>query len=108
MLRLRWVCSIFHRTGIFRAVNSGFRVLMHLHRAPGFVGSVANIFERAVDALGFAGDAEAASMPDDLVSEENPLFARDDAHQILLDLLRIVVGGEFEASRDAVYMGIDD
>jgi hypothetical protein len=30
---------------------------MNLHRAPGFVGGVADIFEQAADALGFAGEA---------------------------------------------------
>ena len=57
-----------------------FRVLMNLDRAPGFVGGVADIFQRAVDAFWFAGDAEFAAVPDDLVREENPLLARDDAH----------------------------
>ena len=62
----------------------------------------------AVDALGFAGDAELASVPDDLVGKENPFLARDDAHQVLLDLLRVIVRGEFETARDAVNMGVDD
>ena len=84
------------------------RVLVQVYRAPGFVGGVAEIFERAIDAFGFAGDTQAATVPDDLVREEDPLFARDDFHQVLLDLLRVVVRGEFEAAGDAVDMGVDD
>ena len=57
-----------------------FRVLVDVDRAPGFVGGVADIFEETVDAFGFAGDAEFAPVPDELVGEENPFFPRDDAH----------------------------
>src|ERR1700683_253750 len=85
-----------------------FRILMHLHGAPGLVGGVAEVFEGAVYAPRLAGDAELASVPDDLVGKENPPFARDNAHQVLLDFLRVTVRGEFEAPRDAVHMSIDD
>ena len=81
---------------------------MHVHGAPGFVGGVADIFEGTVDAFGFARDAEFAAVPDDLVGEKNPFFPRDDAHQILLDFLRVIVGGEFQAAGDAVDVGVDD
>jgi len=80
---------------------------MHLHRAPGLVRGVAYIFQRAVYAFGLAGDAEFASVPDDLVGKENPFLAWDHAHQILLDFLRIVVRGQFEAAGDAVHVGVD-
>ena len=59
---------------------ASFRVFVHLHCAPGFVGGVADIFEETVDAFRFAGDAEFAAVPDQLVGEENPFLARDDAH----------------------------
>src|ERR1035438_2444248 len=85
-----------------------FRVLVRLHRAPGFVRGMADIFQCTVDALGLAGDAELASVPDDLVGKQNPFLARDDAHQVLLDLLGISVCREFEAARNAVNMGVDD
>lgn len=81
---------------------------MHRHRAPGLIGGMAEVFEGAVDALGLAGDAEPASVPDDLVGKENPLFAWDDSHQVLFDFLRIILRGEFEAARDAVYVSVDD
>src|SRR6267154_1361137 len=83
-------------------------VLVYLNRAPRFVGGVADIFQGAIHAFGFSGDTEFASVPDELVGEENPFLARDDAHQVLLDLLWIGVRGEFEAARDAVHMSIDD
>lgn len=81
---------------------------MHFHRAPGLVGGVAEVFEGTVDALGLAGNAEPASVPDNLVGEENPLFAWDDSHQVSFDFLRVSLRGEFEAARDAVYVGVDD
>jgi len=85
-----------------------FRVLMNLDRAPGFVGGVANIFQRAIDTLRLACDAEFASMPDDLMGKENPFLAGDDAHQILLDFLRIIVGRQFQAARNAMHVSVDD
>src|SRR6202046_979303 len=84
------------------------RVLVQLHRAPGFICRVADIFQRAIDAFGFAGDAELASVPDDLVSEENPFLAWNNAHQVLLDLLRVGIGGEFETAGDAVDVSVND
>ena len=85
-----------------------FSILVHVDRAPGLVGGVAEVFERTVDTLGLARDAELASVPYDLVGKKNPLLARDDAHQVLLDLLRVIVRGQLQAARDAVDMSIDD
>ena len=45
-------------------------------------------------------------MPDHLVSEVSPLFARDDLHQILLDLLGIVMARKFQATGDAIDMSV--
>jgi hypothetical protein len=66
---------------------------MHLHCAPRLVARVADIFQRTFYALGLARNAQAASVPDDLVGEENPFFARDDVHQVLFDFLRVGVRG---------------
>src|SRR5580704_14670244 len=85
-----------------------FCVFVHFHGAPGFIGGVAKVFEGTVEALGLTGDAELASVPDDLVGKEDPLVARDNAHQILLNFLWVVIGCEFEAPRDAVYMSVDN
>ena len=81
---------------------------MQFHRAPGLIGGMADIFQQAVDTFGIARDAKFASVPNDLVSKQNPFLARDNAHQILLDLLRIIVGGQFEAARDAMHVSVDD
>src|ERR1700731_2827906 len=81
---------------------------MYFHRAPGLIGGMADVFQKAIHALRFARNAELASMPDNLMGEENPLLARDDAHQVLLDFLWIIVRGEFETARDAVYMSVDN
>jgi hypothetical protein len=40
---------------------------VNVNRAPGFVGGVAKIFQRAVDAFGTAGNADGAAVKDDLV-----------------------------------------
>src|ERR1700691_2594643 len=81
---------------------------MHLHRTPGLVGGVAEVFEGTVNALGLAGDAKLASVPDDLVRKENPLVAGDNTRQVLLNFLRVIVRGQLEAPRDAVYMSVDN
>src|SRR5579863_8668926 len=65
-------------------------------------------FQRAIGAFGFAGDAQAAAVPDDLVREQDPFLPRDYLHQVLLDFLGIVLRGEFKATGDAVHMGVDD
>ena len=47
-------------------------------------------------------------MPDELVGEENPFLAGDDAHQVLLDFLWVGILRQFEAAGDAGDVGIDD
>src|SRR5579863_1388790 len=81
------------------AIDLSVRVLVQADGAPSLVGGVADIFEQAVDALGLASDAELASVPDDLVRKKYPLFAGNDAHQVLLDFLRIGIRGQLEAAR---------
>src|SRR5579862_9390822 len=81
---------------------------MHVHGAPCFVPGVADIFQGALGALRFAGDAEFAAVPDDLVREQDPLLAWDNLHQVLLDLHGFVLRGQFKTARDAVNMSIDD
>src|SRR6202020_2900106 len=90
------------------AKSVDLRVGVELHRTPGFICRVADIFERAIDAFGLAGNAELAAVPDDLVSEENPFLARNNAHQVLLDFLGVGIGGEFQTAGDAVYVGVND
>src|SRR5947209_20069982 len=67
--------------------KSGLGVLVDVDCRPALVGGVADVFERALDATRLPRDADAASVPDQLVGEVDPLLARDDLHQILLDLL---------------------
>jgi len=81
---------------------------MHFHRAPGLVGGVAEVFEGTVDALGLAGNAEPASVPDKSGGRRESTFRVDDSHQVSFDFLRVSLRGEFEAARDAVYVGVDD
>src|ERR1041384_2956210 len=78
--------------------GSLLRMLMHFHCAPGLVAGVANVFEQAVGAPGAAGDAQFASVPDNLVREQSPALARDHAHQVLFDLFRIFFPGQLQAS----------
>src|SRR5262249_52357343 len=51
--------------------------------------------------------AQSTAMPNDLVREEDPLLGRNDFHQVLLNLGRIRVPGEFEAPGDSCDMRID-
>src|SRR6266852_7424835 len=73
----------------------------------GFVLRITDGFEVAVDAAGFAGDAHAAAMPDQLVRELNPFFFGNDTYQVLLDFFGIFVLGEIEAAREANHVGVD-
>ena len=47
--------------------NLRLRALVNLHRAPGFIGRVAEGLQRTVDTFGGASVTELAAMPDDLV-----------------------------------------
>ena len=62
----------------------------------------------ALDALGAAGLADLASVPDQLVREKDPAILRDDAHEVLLDFLGIGVAGEVEAGGEALDVGVHD
>ena len=75
---------------------------------PGLVAGVALFLDGAVDAAGFAGDADGAAVQDELVAEVDPVIFRDDLHQILLDFFRLGVEGELEAAREAQHVGVDD
>ncbi len=75
---------------------------------PGFVGGVAELFEGALGALGFAGVADGAAVVDQLVGELNPAVVRDDLHQVLFDGLRGFAAGEAQAAGDAKDVRIDD
>src|SRR6184192_2663017 len=84
----------------------GFCRLMDLYRAPGFVRRMADILEQTIRTLRPPRDAKLSPMPDHLVSEVGPFFARDDLHQILLDLLGIVLARKFQATGDAIDMSV--
>jgi hypothetical protein len=73
---------------------------------PGFVGGVTDVFEWTLGALGHARDAEGTSVMNNLVGEVDPFVLREDAHEVLLDLDRLVVLREFEAAGDAVHVGV--
>src|ERR1051326_5135425 len=80
---------------------------MNLHRAPVLVRSMANIFQRAIDALRLARETYLSSMPDDLVREQYPFRLRDYFHQILFDLRRIGLLGELQPPRDPGHVRVD-
>src|SRR5579862_4949230 len=79
-----------------------------LDGAPGFVGGVAKILQRAIGAFRTPCDAQRAAVQDDLVREEDPLVTRDHVHQVPLDLLRIGVSGQLQTVRNALHVRIDD
>src|SRR3974377_2247458 len=86
----------------------GLRRFVNVDGGPGFVGGVAERFDWAVDAFGLARDADGAAMMDDLVGEVDPLVARDDLHQVLLDLAGVGVLRKFEAAGDALDVRVND
>src|SRR5690349_8861447 len=95
---------------MFCAQDDGmlFRTLVNSHRTPGLVGGITDVLQRTVHAFRTAGNAQFASVPDDLVGEQSPLFPWNDLHQILLDPFWIVVARKFQAAADAVDVGIDN
>src|SRR5262245_8067175 len=62
-----------------------------------FEGAWAVRGERAMLAVRFAREANAAAVPDDLMGKANPVFLRDHLHQVLLDFLRRRLSGEPQA-----------
>src|SRR5580692_1270482 len=89
--------------GIFRSSVEPQKLarcpLVHFHRAPRLVPGVADVLQRTLRALRLARDAQLPSVPDDLVGKENPALSWDDLHQILLDLLRVVLLRQFQSPR---------
>ena len=73
-----------------------------------FVGCVAERFQVALGALGFAGGTDAAPMPDQLVGKLNPFVPRDDGDQVLLDLFGVIVARQVQALREPKHVRIHD
>src|SRR5215475_1390446 len=83
------------------------RSFVHFHGRPRIVFRVTQRLDRAIYTLRLSSNAQTPSMMNDLVRVQNPPVARDDLHQILFDLLRVVVLGEFPPPRNAVHVRID-
>src|SRR5712671_7087105 len=47
-------------------------------------------------------------MPNDLMGEQNPFLARDHPHQVLLDILGIVILRELQPARNAMNVRVHD
>src|SRR4051794_40791343 len=90
-----------YATPIWR--RSGLRPFVDLDGGPGLIRRVANIFERTVRALRLARYAQRATMVNHLMREVDPFLLWDDAHQVLLDVLRIILIGKLEPARDAMH-----
>src|SRR5207237_2412072 len=65
-----------------------------------------------VDDAALAGGApcaaDAAAVPDQQVRETRPVLARDEPHQVALDLDRVLLLREAEALRETPHMRVDD
>src|ERR1700686_3067224 len=83
------------------------RIFVDLDCAPGFVSGVTDILQQTIHTFRPPRRTQLASMPDDLVRERNPLFTRDDFHQILFNLYGIGVLRQLESARDASYVRVD-
>src|SRR2546428_2215123 len=66
----------------------------------------AEIRERAVRAVRLAGVADPAAMEDQAVRDTDPAVARDEGHQVALDLDRVVVLRQTQAPREPPDMGV--
>ena len=75
---------------------------------PGFVGGVAEVFEGAVGAARFAGDADLTAVVDEFVGELDPPVAGDYFLQVLFYLHGVGLFGEFEAVGEAVDVRVHD
>src|SRR5690349_14782424 len=75
----RWIKSCFTFVRLQYALLC---VLVHLHRAPRLVPSVTDILQQTLRALRIPRKAKPPPMPDDLMREQNPLFWRNDFHQV--------------------------
>src|ERR1700722_1504325 len=71
------------------------------------VPRITDPFKITLDAARLARDADAASVPDDLVREADPVFLRNDIHQVVLDFFGVFVFGKVEAIGNADDVGID-
>src|SRR5947209_5456451 len=67
---------------------------------------MADCFQFAINALGLASNAQSPPMPDHAMREVDPLVTRDHSHQVLLNLAGFVLGSKFEASGNAIDMGV--
>ena len=74
----------------------------------GFILRVAQRLEIALDAFGLARMAHTPPVPDYLVGEQNPLFARKDMYQILLHFFRVSVFCQVEPPRYSKHVSIDN
>ena len=81
---------------------------MHFHRRPRLVFRMTQRLYRTIRALRLARDAQIPPVMDHLVRVQNPPIRRDDLHQILLNLLRVIVLSELPSPRDAMHVRIDN
>src|SRR5947209_5232706 len=91
--------SLFLQNQTLRHVRhkplSRLRAFMHLDRGPGLVLRMAQWLDGTIRTLRLPRDAQIPSMVDDLVRIQNPALRRNDFHQVLLNLDRIIVLREF-------------
>src|SRR5207248_10480943 len=73
-----------------------------------FVLCVAERFQVAFQALRLARLANPPPVPNDLVRKEDPFVLGNHLHQVLFDLLRILVSRQVQALGDSLDMGVHD
>ena len=77
-------------------------------RRPGLIGGVTQRLERAVRAARRTRDADLPAVVDQLMREGDPTVLRNELHQVMLDLLRLVVDRKLKPAREAQDMRVDD
>ena len=71
---------------------------------PAFRAKISNF---AMEAVGFSGGTAAATVPDQQVGKQGPLFFGNNFHQGLLDFHGVVLAGETHPAGETAHMGVD-
>lgn len=71
-------------------------------------GAGAQVEQFAIAAIGIAGRATSAAMPDQPVTEQGPDLAGEDQHQLQFNFLGLLLAGETQALRKARDVGVND
>src|SRR4029077_8358237 len=70
-------------------------------------GTRTDVVQETLATFGFPGDAYLPAVCDESMGENGPFLLRNEFHEVLLDLHRIRMRGESQASGDACDVSVD-